>query len=198
MFHDIPGPVLDPMRELEEMNSHDRTDGSVQRIRLRQVPPETGRLLAMLAAVAPPGDFVEIGTSAGYSTLWLALACRRSNRRMVTFEIEPEKTALARETFEKAKVTGVVELVNGNAFDHIRDFEEIAFCFLDAEKDDYPEYYELIVPRLVPGGILAADNVLSHREILTPFTERALADERVDALVIPVGSGVLVCRKDMT
>ena len=198
MFHDIPGPVLDRMRELEEMNSRDRTDGSGQRIRLRQVPPETGRLLAMLAAMAPPGGFVEIGTSAGYSGLWLALACRRSNRRMVTFEILPEKAALARMTFDKAELTAVVELVSGNAFEHIPDFEEIAFCFLDAEKEDYPEYYELIVPRLVPGGILAADNVLSHREVLAPFTERALADERIDALVIPVGSGVLVCRKEMT
>jgi predicted O-methyltransferase YrrM len=195
VFHDIPAAVLDRMRELEEMDSRDRTDGSLQRIRLRQVPPETGRFLAMLASMAPPGDCVEIGTSAGYSTLWLTLAGRRRAGRIKTFEILEEKAELARQTFERAEVADLVDFVHGNAFDYIPDCDEIAFCFLDAEKADYQDYYNAIVPRLVPGGILAADNVLSHREVLAPFTGRALADDRVDALVIPIGSGVLVCRK---
>ena len=102
---------------------------------------------------------------------------------------------LARQTFERAGVTDLVDFVHGNAFDYIPDCDEIGFCFLDAEKTDYQDYYDVIVPRLVPGGILAADNVLSHRETLAPFTEHALADERTDALVIPLGSGVLVCRR---
>jgi caffeoyl-CoA O-methyltransferase len=195
VFHDIPGAVLDRMRELEAMNSLDRADGSAQQIRLRQVPPETGRLLAVLASMAPPGDFVEIGTSAGYSTLWLTLAGRCRAGRIRTFEILPEKAELARQTFERAQVTDLVDFVLGNAHDHIPGCDEIAFCFLDAEKEDYQDYYDAVVPRLVPGGILAADNVLSHRQILSPFTERVLADERVDALVMPIGSGVLVCRK---
>jgi len=198
VFHDIPGAVLDRIRELEEMDSRDRTDGSPQRIRLRQVPPETGRFLAMLASLAPPGDCVEIGTSAGYSTLWLTLAGRYRAGRIKTFEILEEKAELARQTFERAQVADLVDFVHGNAFDYIPDCDEIAFCFLDAEKTDYQDYYDVIVPRLVPGGILVADNVLSHREVLTPFTERALADERIDALVIPIGSGVLLCRREKT
>jgi len=196
VFHDIPEAVLNRIRELEEMDSRDRMDGSLQRIRLRQVPPETGRLLAMLASMAPPGDFVEIGTSAGYSTLWLTLAGRYRAGRIKTFEILEEKAELARQTFERACVADLVDFVHGNAFDYIPDCDEIAFCFLDAEKADYQDYYDVIVPRLVSGGILVADNVLSHREVLMPFTERALADERVDALVIPIGSGVLVCRRE--
>lgn len=71
----------------------------------------------------------------------------------------------------------------------------IAFCFLDAEKEVYGECYELVIPRLVAGGLLIADNAINHRETLQPMLERALADERVDALIVPIGKGELLCRK---
>jgi predicted O-methyltransferase YrrM len=183
------------MRELEAMDSQDREDGSSHTVRLRQVPPETGRLLALLAAVSPPGICAEIGTSAGYSGLWISLACRLRGSRLVTFELLPEKASLARETFAGAGVTDVVELREGNAMELLTELDGIGFCFLDSEKKDYPACYDLIIPRLVPGGILAADNVLSHREVLSDFTDDVLADPRTDGVVLPVGSGVLVCRK---
>ena len=69
MFDDIPERVRDRMRHLEEVDARDRTDGTPRQERLRQLPPETGRFIALLAAMAPPGQVVEIGTSAGYSTL---------------------------------------------------------------------------------------------------------------------------------
>ncbi len=74
MFHDIPPSVTRRMRALEAQDARDRVDGTHQKRRLRQVPPETGRFLALMAAAAPPGMVVEIGTSAGYSSLWIALA----------------------------------------------------------------------------------------------------------------------------
>lgn len=163
--------------------------------RLRQIPPETGKFLAILAANTPDGDWLEIGTSAGYSALWLALAAAQNGRRLTTFEVLPEKVALAQETFESAGVTHLVTLVAGDARQHIPGFEQIAFCFLDAEKELYGEVYELVVLRLVPGGLLAADNVISHAETLQPVVDSALGDTRVDALVVPIGKGVLVCRK---
>jgi len=186
------------MRELEEIDSRDRGDGTSHGTRLKQVPAETGRMLAILAASAPPGLCVEIGTSGGYSGLWLAMACRQSGRRMVTFEILPGKVSLAAETFGRAGVTDVVELVAGNAFDHLPGIGEIGFCFLDAEKEDYPGYYAMVVPKLVPGGILTADNVISHAGVLGDFTRTALDDPALDSTVVPVGSGVLLCRKRET
>jgi hypothetical protein len=84
------------MRELEALDSRDRTDGTPRLARLRQIPRETGRFIALLAAAAPAGRYLEIGTSAGYSTLWLALACRLVGRRLTTFEVLTEKVALAR------------------------------------------------------------------------------------------------------
>jgi caffeoyl-CoA O-methyltransferase len=195
MFHTIPRPILDRMRTLETVDAKDRQDGTPRLQRLRQIPLETGRFLALLAAGTPPGAWVEIGTSAGYSTLWLALACREAGRTITTFEVLEEKVALARETFRLAGVEDVVDLVAGDAREHLANLEDIAFCFLDAEKEIYADCYELVVPRLAPGGLLVADNAVSHAQDMQPALDRALSDERVDALIVPVGKGELICRK---
>lgn len=195
MFHDLPQQIIDRMHFLEGIDSVDRTDGTPRMERLRQIPPETGRFIAILAASAPAGDIIEIGTSAGYSSLWLALACRAKGRKLTTYEILPEKVELARETFRISGVEDLIDLVAGNALDHISGHDSIAFCFLDAEKEVYAECYEAVVPRLVSGGLLIADNAINHRETLQPMIDRALLDRRVDALIVPIGKGELVCRK---
>lgn len=195
MFHDMSPAMLDRMRELERRDSEDRADGTPRLERLRQVPPETGRFLALWAASAPDGACVEIGTSAGYSTLWLALACHETRRSLTTFEVLPGKAALARETFARAGVEAVVRLVEGDFLHHADELGQIGFCFLDAEKEHYQACYDAVVPRLVSGGILVADNAINHRQTLQPMLDTALADDRVDALVVPIGKGELVCRK---
>jgi predicted O-methyltransferase YrrM len=195
VFLDVPMPILDRMRYLEALDARHRQDGTPRLERLRQVPPETGRFLALLAALAPPGRYIEIGTSAGYSTLWLALACRELGRRITTFEVLPEKAALARETFRSAGVEDVVELVEGDARRQLGAVASISFCFLDAEKEVYQECYEAVIPKMVPGGLLVADNAINYREALREMLDRALTDERVDAQIVPVGKGELLCRK---
>ncbi len=195
MFHEIPEAMLARMRELERINSRDRTDGTPHQKRLRQISPEVGRFIALLAAGAPAGRWLEIGTSAGYSTLWLALACRATGRKITTYEILSDKAALARETFDAAGVWDVVELVHGDALDRLPGLKDVAFCFLDAEKEIYGRCYDALAPAMVPGGILIADNFISHQVELQPVLDRALEDTRVDALMVPIGSGELVCRK---
>ena len=104
MFLSIPEPIKQRMRYLEGIDAQDRVDGTPRMQRMRQVPPETGKFIAVLAASAPAGNYLEIGTSAGYSTLWLALACRQLGRRITTYEILEEKARLAAETFQLAGV----------------------------------------------------------------------------------------------
>jgi caffeoyl-CoA O-methyltransferase len=195
MFHEIRPEILSRMKWLEAEDAKDRHDGTPRMQRLRQIPSETGRFLAILAASAPRGDVVEIGTSAGYSTLWLSLGCAESGRKVTTFEILDDKVKLARETFRLAGEADKVELVHGDAKAFLKDREGIAFCFLDAEKEYYQDFYDLVIPRLVPGGILVADNVISHVEHLQSFVGAAQADERVDSVVVPIGKGELVCRR---
>ena len=195
MFHDIPAAVLARMRELEEIDERDRGDGTSRMRRLRQISPEVGRFIAVLAAAAPAGRCIEIGTSAGYSTLWLCLACLEVGRTVTTFEILDEKAALAAETFDAAEVGALVNLIHGDALDLLPAYDGIGFCFLDAEKEIYDRCYEAVLPLMVPGGILVADNAISHHAALKPMLDRALQDPRVDALIMPIGKGELVCRK---
>jgi predicted O-methyltransferase YrrM len=195
MFHDIPKPVLKRMRELEAQDTVDRQDGTPHLQRLRQIPPVTGKFLALLCASAPKGGVLEVGTSAGYSSLWLSLACKERGDHLTTFEILDDKVARANETFESAQVSDQIQLIHGDARQVISGYADVAFCFLDAEKDIYLDVYEKVVPNLVSGGFMAVDNVISHANELADFVAQAENDIRVDALVVPIGKGVLVCRK---
>jgi len=195
MFHNISQAILDRMKFLEDLNAKHRRDGIPHLQRLRQIPPETGRFIALLAAGAPEGTFLEIGTSGGYSTLWLTLACKEIGGKITTFEVLEEKVKLAKETFKLAGVEKIVELIKGDAREYLKNYKKISFCFLDPEKEAYYDCYEKIVPNMVKGGLLVADNAISHKDVLKPMLERALSDERVDALIVPIGSGELVCRK---
>lgn len=195
MYQDMPRVIAERMAYLENVDARDRRDGTPRPQRLRQIPPETGRFIALLAAMAPEGRALEVGTSAGYSTLWLALACRQTGRRLTTFEILAEKAALARETVALTGIGDVVEVIDGDACDHLPAYDGVSFCFLDAEKDILTACYEILVPNMTVGGIIVADNAINQEAALRPLLERALADERVDAMVVPIGNGEFVCRK---
>ncbi|MCK4284609.1 MAG: class I SAM-dependent methyltransferase [Candidatus Lokiarchaeota archaeon] len=195
MFHNLPDDVTRRMKFLEDIDSRDRSDGTARLERLRQIPRETGKFLSILAASAPKGEFIEIGTSAGYSTLWIALACKSLGNKITTFEILREKAKLAEETFKETNMEDYIELILGDARKYINNYKNIAFCFLDAEKEVYSDCYDLVIPNMVKGGILVADNAINHYETLKPMLDRALADDRVDAIIVPIGKGELLCRK---
>ena len=195
MFHDIPEAVRQRMAWLEAKGAEEKAAGLERFKRLRQITPDAGRFLAIMLASAPAGRCLEIGTSGGYSALWLALACRATGRRLVTFELTDEKAALARETFRLAGVEDVVELRQGDALTLVREYDGVGFCFLDVEKGLYADCHELVAPRLVPGGLLVADNVISHAHELTDYLALVERDGRVDSVTAPVGSGLMVCRR---
>jgi len=195
MFHKIHESIKNRMEYLEDLDTKDRINGTPRMKRLRQIPSETGKFISILAASAPKGEFLEIGTSAGYSTLWIALACQLNGNKLYTFEILKDKVELARETFALTSLNEVVELIEGDARDYIPNYKNISFCFLDAEKEVYEDCYDLLIPNMVKGGILVADNAINHYETLKPMLDKALNDKRVDALIVPIGKGELVCRK---
>ena len=195
MFHQIPDEVLARMRELKQKESKDTADDTARFERLRQIPPETGHLLALIAASAPSGAFIEIGTSGGYSGLWISLACRALGRGLTTFEIAEAKVALATETFRKAGVDDIVSIVPGDVREQLAGQSDVAFCFLDVEKDLYQECYDAVLPNMLSGVLLVADNIISHAGDLAEFLDRAESDERVDSMIVPVGNGVLLVRR---
>ena len=195
MLHNIPKPVKNRMKYLENIDAKDRVDGTARMERLRQISPKTGKFLSILAASAPNGKFIEIGTSGGYSTMWIALACIERGIKIKTFEVLGEKIKLAKETFQESKIANYVELVEGDARDYLKEEKNISFCFLDAEKEVYGDCYDLIIPNMVKGGLLVADNAINHYDTLKPMIDKALSDERIDALIVPIEKGELLCRK---
>ena len=195
MFHEIPDSIKKRMEYLEDLDTKDRIDGTPRMERHRQIPPETGKFVSLLAASAPNGEFIEIGTSAGYSALWIALACQLNGNKLTTFEIRKDKAEFARETFQLTGLNDLIELIEGDARDYIQNYKNISFCFLDAEKEVYEDCYDLVIPNMIKGGILVADNAINHYETLKPMLDKTLADERVDGMILPIGKGELVCRK---
>ena len=195
MFEHIPKEVATRMDYLQALDKEHRGTDIPHVQRLRQIPPETGKFIALLAVLAPEGTYLEIGTSGGYSALWLSLACREAGRKLVTFELMEEKIKLAKETFKVAGVEEMVELVEGDARKYLDDYKNVSFCFLDPEKEVYSDCYDKIIPNMIAGGILVADNAISHKDALAPFLKRVMSDNRVDAVVVPIGRGELLCRK---
>ena len=195
MFHDIPARMKKRIQYLERLDARHRSTRVKQFDRLRQIPPATGKFVAMTAASAPDGAVLEIGTSGGYSGMWLSLACRATGRELTTFEIDDLKFTLAAETFNSAGVGDIVAQIKGDARKHLGKYREVGFCFLDAEKDHYQECFDLVVPNMVKGGVLVADNILSHQKALGRMVRKTMKDKRVDTMILPIGSGLLLCRK---
>jgi caffeoyl-CoA O-methyltransferase len=188
VFHDISPQMQQVMRALEEQLERDQRS-------LRSVDSDVARVLSLLALSAPRGAFLELGSSGGYSSLWLSLAARARGVTLTTVDLDEKKVALARTNIAQAGADGSVQVFHGNAFDYAGQPEPLAFCFSDIEPpENNAKIYELIVPRLLPGGWLIVDNVTSPR-VQTTLINRAKTDTRVDSVLLPFPKGDLICRK---
>jgi predicted O-methyltransferase YrrM len=162
--------------------------------RWRNVEPETAALLGVLVRTKRARSILEIGTSNGYSTIWLGDAAEETGGTVVSLEIEPGRTALAGEHLAQAGLETVVDLRSEDAARALRGFEDDAFdfVFLDAERPHYVSYWPDLVRTLAPAGLLVVDNVISHAHDLTEFMPVAEGDDRVETVVVPIGAGVLL------
>ena len=188
MFHDISATMRQVMRELSDENERDQRA-------LRSVSADVGRCLALLAMSAPRGAFLELGSSGGYSSLWVSLAAHARGLTLTTVELDQKKFARARENISRAGAAGSVQAVHGDALEYATRFDEIAFCFSDLQPPELnAKVYEKVVPRLVAGGLLVVDNVTSPR-LQTELLNRAENDPRVDSVLLPFPKGDLICRR---
>lgn len=124
------------------------------------VPVEDARLLRLLTEAAGAKHVVEIGTSNGYSGIWLCLALMKTNGKLTTFEIDEGRAKLARENFKRAGVEDMVTLVMGDAHETVKQLKEpIDVLFLDADKRGYIDYLQKLLPLVKPGGLILAHNM---------------------------------------
>jgi predicted O-methyltransferase YrrM len=127
---------------------------------MHNVPREDGRLLRLLTEATRAKHVVEIGTANGYSGIWFGLALRTTGGKLTTYEIDPEKAALARENFKRAGIDSMVTLIQGDAHEEVTKLQEpIDILFLDADKSGYLDYLNKLLPLLRPGGLVVAHNM---------------------------------------
>jgi caffeoyl-CoA O-methyltransferase len=179
------------LARLEEEDAEERARGVERASRARAVTPATGRFLFALVAPQAACEVLEVGGSRGYSTIWLAAAARILGGRVVSIENDPAKCEAWRRNVEEAGLGDWVELVQGDAGERLLEIEDIFdVVFIDAEKEDYERYFRLARPTLEPGGLVVADNVLSHEETLGAYSRARQADPGLVSVTVPLDRGL--------
>jgi len=158
--------------------------------RMLNITPDTGRLLWILIRSSRASRILEVGTSNAYSTIWLADAARGTGGRVITLEADADKVRLARENLARAGVADLVQIVHGKAADSLRELPgPFDFAFLDADRQSYATYLDLVMPKLAPGALLVADNVVSHASELIDYLARVKSSPGLFSVTVPVGKG---------
>ena len=178
-----------------------------------QISAEQGVLMGMLVRISGARNIVEVGTFTGYSALSMAMALP-ADGRLLCCDISEEWTVIARRAWERAGVADRIELRIAPALDTLRSlprpgddgFAPFDLAFIDADKPNYVNYYEEIVPRLRPGGLLLIDNVLWSGTVIDSsvadantlgvraINDHVIADPRVEVVIIPIGDGLSLVR----
>ena len=166
-----------------------------------------GSFLTQLSMMLSPARILEIGTYTGYSAICLARGLKKGGR-LITIEANDELRSTAETFFEKAGVQDRIELLNGDALEIMKRLEgNFDLVFIDANKEDYLEYYNLVIDRVKPGGYLLADNVLWGGKVISDpgsdqatraiheFNAAITADHRVKNLLLPIRDGIMCIKK---
>lgn len=167
-----------------------------QRRGMMNVPVNDGRFLRLLTESIGARKVVEIGTSNGYSGLWICLGLRGTGGHLTTHEIDGPRAALARKNFERAGMTDRITLVEGDAHEEVKKLEgPIDLVFLDADKQGYLDYLEKLLPKLRPGGLVVAHN-MNRRQADPTFVKAITTNPELETLFIQMdGTGVGVSMK---
>ncbi|MFD0883884.1 O-methyltransferase [Streptosporangium algeriense] len=196
-----PDDVLDALALETREVAGDRAD--------MQISPDQGRLLTMLVQLSGARNVVEVGVFTGYSTICLARGLR-PGAALACFDAGDEWTAVARRYWEKAGVAERVDLRIGPIAERLRELPAdwpVDLAFVGGDRGNYPVYYEILMSRLAPGGLMLVDNTLWKGRVADPtaddamtrgireFNDLVTADDRVTSLMLPIADGLTMIRK---
>jgi predicted O-methyltransferase YrrM len=197
--HSSPLPPL-AMRLIEETAAMGRVAGM-------QISPEQGLFLRLLVSLTRARRVLEIGTFTGFSSLMMAYG---GAEEVVCLDISEKYTSVARRYWAEASFDHLIDLKIGPAVDSLTSLGEdkvFDFVFIDADKENYPAYFEMSLARLEPEGLIAVDNTLWSGRVLDPsdrsadtvairaFNEAVARDDRVETLILPIGDGLTLIRR---
>jgi len=173
-------------------------------IPLIQVSPELGKFLYMLVKIVNAKRILEIGTLAGYSTIWMARALPDTGK-LTTLEISRQHADFSLSNFKKAGLDGKIYLMFGNAMHSLDKLQNEKFdmCFIDADKTGYPAYFEKVIGMMNKGGIIIADNTLKKGAVILnnpdeyvkgviEYNRIVSTDPRVDSVLVPISDGITI------
>jgi predicted O-methyltransferase YrrM len=177
-------------------DAHD-SDAANRATRMLNITPDTGEFLAVLVKAMNARRILEIGTSNGYSTLWLADAAAGIDGHVTTIEMSPQKIAMARENFERGGLASRITQREGDAGVHQQQLGDGSFdlVFLDSKRSVYLDWWPALRRILRAGGLLVVDNATSHADEMAAFTDAVRADPAFTASLVPVGKGEFLAVK---
>ena len=159
------------------------------------IPRKTGVLINMFIKMMGIKNALEIGTSNGYSGLWIAKALKQTGGKLTTIEYYDKRQSVAIANFEKCGVADIIKPLQGSACDILETLapeEKFDFVFIDANKREYVKYFELIKPHLTEKALIVADNITSHAEKVQTFIDAVDADDEFQYEIVEVPGGILV------
>jgi caffeoyl-CoA O-methyltransferase len=161
------------------------------------VSEEDGQFLRLMIVSKRAKHALEIGAASGYSAIWMGLGLRDTGGKLITIEYDAQRAREAKANIEKAGLTDVVQVVAGDAFKEIPKVQgPVDFVFLDAWKPDYKKFFDLVYPRLTPGGLFLAHNVINKKSEMGDFLQTVQTHPNLyTAVVAPSGEGVSISVK---
>lgn len=158
----------------------------------------TAEFLTILIKSINAKSAIEVGTSNGYSGIWLAKALKETGGHLTTIEYWDKRLDIAKENFKKCGVSDIITIMKGSACELLESLPDdfvVDFAFIDANKSEYIKYYELIDKHMKAGGFITCDNVLSHEAKCKPFIDAINANPNYENVVLPLPAGLSVARK---
>lgn len=185
------------LQELETFGKNNDATHTERSQRMLNITPDTGELLNLLIRATAAKHILEVGTSNGYSTLWLAHAAQATAGHVTTLELSEQKQALAIQNFQRAGLSDFITPILGEAGQQLTQFPNASFdlIFLDSERTEYPAWWPHIKRTLRAGGLLVVDHATSHPQEMAPLIKLVAQDPEFTSTTIAVGNGEFLATK---
>jgi predicted O-methyltransferase YrrM len=189
--------LISTLADLERFGIENDGKASARADKMLNITHETGEFLSILIKATNAKNVLEIGTSNGYSTIWLADAVRKINGLVTTVESDHCKVQLAEQNFLEAGVSDYIKVKKTKAEDFFKDKPEkpFDFIFLDSDRDSYHTWWVDLQDLLKSGGLIVVDNAISHMEELVRFTSLVKITSGYETFIVPIGNGELLIWK---
>jgi predicted O-methyltransferase YrrM len=188
--------IQELLRDLEKSGRENDARQEDRSKKMLNIAPETAHLVSLLIRSSQRKSLLEIGTSNGYSTIWLAWAASFSDGHVTSIDRDEAKHDLAVANLKKAGLRDRVDLQQGDATEVIAMLEgPFDFVLFDADRTSAPEQLENLLPKLLPGALVLADNALSHPDQIAAYLAAIEAAPELDHMIVPVGKGLSVAYK---